>query len=97
MPNSNIEKKWTYHKPLLHRVLMRIMRVIAGVRLICKSLVVIDDVFSMYNTSDIGDSWYSGSIERSVLETEFPICCNCCVRNIHRKSKNPCSEAVVNT
>lgn len=73
------------------------MRVIAGVRLICKSLVVIDDVFSMYNTSDIGDSWYSGSIERSVLETELSICCNCGVRNIHRQSKNSCSEAIGNT
>lgn len=50
----------------------------------------------MYDTSDIEDSWYSGSIKRIVLETEFSICGNCCVRNIQRKSKNSCSVAVVN-
>lgn len=75
---------------------MCIMRVIVGVCFICKFFVVIDDVFFMYNISDIGDSWYSGFIERSVFEIEFFICCNCCVRNIYRKFKNFCSEVVVN-
>ena len=63
-----------------------ISRVSIRIGNVCQSLVVVDDILSMYRTGSVKNGRYGAVGKVCVLETECPVILVCCVRYIQGKT-----------